>query len=74
MIARHPGCCSRPGRRRVLCFECYRAGRGRQRTRQLPLLPDRSTERQVLTPVNLAHRARMLEHLQSVAAFRSVLR
>jgi hypothetical protein len=60
-------------RHHTLCFECYRSERERQRanrlsTVQTPMLRSPFGVRQQLSAHDVAHRRRMLEHLQQSAA------
>lgn len=58
----------RADRDHVLCFQCFRAERERQRARQLVLFPHTAPETTVVTPSGLEHRRRMLQHLEAQAA------
>lgn len=61
----------RADRHHTLCFECYRSARDRQRAQRLALLPVRAypfaqpaDSASALTPGQVAHRVRMLRHLE----------
>lgn len=69
----------RADRDHILCFECYRGEVNRARARRLidaafrtqvrsPFRPAAGVGRPVVDPRKIAHRQRMLEHLQSLTA------
>lgn len=69
---RRPARCAH-GNGLTLCFECFRDGSERTRARQeawaqrsLPFEQDAAADRK-LTPVEIAHRRRMLAYLESTA-------
>lgn len=57
----------RADREHVLCFQCYRAERERQRARQLvlPMFARPAVVFDQLTPSEIQHRQRMLAYLES---------
>lgn len=74
-----PSALGRADREHVLCFQCFRSERERQRARQMALFPPAPAARYQMTTPSAglcyaaparsknAHRRRMLEHLEAQA-------